>query len=89
MSSFLDIDRTETEAAQRQAKELEFAMLYVDAFVHNPAGRQLLAHWEETILRHRTPCNAHQNEYVWAEARRQFVQAIREQIATAGRIRGV
>jgi hypothetical protein len=89
MSNFLDIDRTEDEASKRREKELEFAMLYVDAFVNNPAGRQLLAHWEETILKHRTPCNAHQNEYVWAESRRQLIQSIRDQIAMAGMIRGV
>ena len=89
MNNFLNIDRTEDEASKRREKELEFAMLYVDAFVNNPAGRQLLAHWEESILRHRTPCNASQNEYVWAEARRHFIQAIRDQIRTAGEIRGV
>lgn len=89
MTNFLDIDQTETAARARAEQELEFAKLYVDCFVHNPAGRQLLEHWDDTLLRYRVPVNASLNEYVAVEARRAFVQQIKDQIRMAGMSRGL
>lgn len=88
-SSFLDIDQTETTARQRAERELEFAKLYVDVFVNNIAGRTLLEHWDETLLRYRVPVNASLNEYVAVEARRTFVQQIKDQIRMAALSRGL
>jgi hypothetical protein len=68
---------------EQHAKAVEFAKLYVEAFVFNPSGAQLLKHWDETLLRYRIPVNATINEYAAVEARRAFVQQIYNQIEFA------
>jgi hypothetical protein len=58
---------------QQHAKAVEFAKLYVETFVLNPSGAELLKHWDTTLLRYRIPVNATINEYAAVEARRAFV----------------
>lgn len=82
---FLDIDNGSMTQTQKghHADAVAFAKLYVEAFVLNPSGRQLLAQWDSALLRKRVPVNATVNEYVWAESRRAFVQEILQQIEFA------
>lgn len=68
---------------EQHAKAVEFAKLYVEAFVLNPAGARLLEHWDKTLLRYRVSVNATINEYVAVEARRAFVQQIHNEIEFA------
>jgi hypothetical protein len=68
---------------EQQAKAVEFAKLYVEAFVFNPAGAKLLEHWNRTLLHYRIPVNATINEYAAVEARRAFVQQIYNEIEFA------
>lgn len=68
---------------ERHAKAVEFAKLYVEAFVFNPSGAKLLEHWDTTLLRYRVPVNATINEYAAVEARRAFVQQIHNEIEFA------
>lgn len=68
---------------QQHAKAVEFAKLYVEAFVFNPSGAKLLEHWNKTLLHYRIPVNATINEYAAVEARRAFVQQIYNEIEFA------
>lgn len=73
---FLDGPRKE----EIQTKEREFAQLYVELFVNNPTGAQLLAHWEKAIFWRPTPPESSLQRYAADEARRQFIREIRGQI---------
>lgn len=76
---------------QQHARAVEFAKLYVEAFVYNSSGAKLLEHWDKTLLRYRVPVNATINEYAAVEARRAFVQQIHNEIEFArseGRLGG-
>lgn len=68
---------------QQHAKAVEFAKLYVETFVLNSSGAELLKHWDTTLLRYRIPVNATINEYAAVEARRAFVQQIHNEIEFA------
>lgn len=78
---FLDIGADARR--ENRVKAVEFASLYVSAFVNNPAGAQLLRHWTETLARKRTPVNATIQEYAANEANRAFVESIHDQIRLA------
>ncbi len=81
MSDFLDLS-DEVRETQRESA-VDYAKLYLAAFVHNPSGVRLLAEWEERVLRKPTPVNAPHTEYAANEAVRQFVLGIKQQIALA------
>lgn len=85
---FLALDESREQRALRIAQAKEFAQLYVAAFVHNPAGAKLLAHWDKTLLRKRVPTNAPHTEYAAAEAVRDFVAKIQEQIELVSTFEG-
>jgi hypothetical protein len=78
---FLDL----SDAVREQQREgaVDYAKLYLAAFVHNPAGARLLAEWEERVLRKPTPVNAPHTEYAANEAVRQFILGIKQQITLA------
>lgn len=82
------MDDFEFEGEQREAqdaqaaKAVEFANLYTAVFVSNEAGRQLLAHWTQSLNK-RVPVNATLNDYVATEAVRAFVADIHNQILIA------
>jgi hypothetical protein len=78
---FLDLSDTVRE--DQREKAVEYAKLYLAAFVHNPAGARLLAEWEERVVRKLTPVNAPHTEYAANEAVRQFVLGIKQQIVLA------
>ena len=81
MDDFLDTSDQQT-AMRRDA--IDYAKLYVMAFVHDPAGAKLLADWDARLLHKRIPVNAPHTEYAAVEAVRQFVHDIHAQIALAG-----
>lgn len=85
---FLSLEESKEQRSLRIAMVKEFAQLYVAAFVHNPAGAKLLAHWDKTLLRRRVPVNAPHTEYAAAEAVRDFVAKIQEQIEIASTCEG-
>lgn len=80
---FLAVPEDAKIKEDRQRKELEFSQLYVAAFVHNPAGAALLAHWTQVYAKKRTPVNAPHTEYAANEALRAFVEGVQEQIRFA------
>lgn len=80
MSQDFDFLGDEDKQAEQKAHAIEFAKLYVAAFVHNPAGKKLLDHWTSTLMRERLGPNNTPGEYAWAESRRAFVQNIQQQI---------
>jgi hypothetical protein len=86
---FLALSESTEQRAVRLGQAKEFAQLYVAAFVHNPAGAKLLAHWDKQLLRKRTPVNAPHTEYAAAEAVRDFVAKIQEQIELASTLEGI
>lgn len=77
---FLD---TGSSREEQRVKAVDYAKLYVYTFVDNPAGAELLKAWEERIVRKPTPINAPHTEYAAAEALRQFVNGIVQQIKVA------
>jgi hypothetical protein len=72
------------QQAQMRNDAVDYAKLYVAAFVHTPAGAKLLADWDQRLLHKRIPVNAPHTEYAAVEAVRQFVHDIHAQIALAG-----
>lgn len=68
---------------EQRVKAVDYAKLYVYTFVDNPAGAQLLKEWDERLVRKPTPVNAPHTEYAAAEALRQFVNGIIQQIKLA------
>lgn len=82
----IDEDFLETHdqaRAKQVAAAVEYAKLYVDAFVTSPSGAKLLADWDERLLHRRVPVNAPHTEYAAVEAVRQFVHDIHQQIRLA------
>lgn len=77
---FLD---TGEHREQQRTTAVEYAKLYVAAFVANPAGAQLLREWDERCVRKRVAVNAPHTEYAAVEAVRQFVIGIHDQIRMA------
>lgn len=67
---------------QRKA-DVERAQIYVAAFVNSPGGRALLAHWDKDIANLRVDVNASLSVHVAAEATRNFVRKIHDQIRLA------
>jgi hypothetical protein len=86
---FLALEESKEQRDLRVAMAKEFAQLYVAAFVHNPSGAKLLAHWDQTLLRKRVPVNAPHTEYAAVEAVRDFVAKIQEQINLASTFEGL
>lgn len=70
--------------AQMRNDAIDYAKIYVAAFVHTAAGAKLLADWDRRLLHKRIPVNAPHTEYAATEAVRQFVHEIHAQIALAG-----
>ncbi len=62
---------------------VDYALLYVDAFVRNPAGARLLADWDERLARKTVATNAPITEYAANNAVREFVNNIKGQIQLA------
>lgn len=83
---FLSLDDDEARAAQRAAA-LETASLYL-VFVTDERGRQLLALWDKTLRKRRTPVNAQVQEYAANEALRAFVEGLYDQIELAKQLKG-
>lgn len=83
---FLSLDDDEARAAQRAAA-LETASLYL-VFVTDERGRQLLALWDKTLRRRRTPVTAQVQEFAANEALRAFVEGIYDQIELAKQLKG-
>lgn len=85
--NWLDSDPRDASAsvaardAQRRA-DVERAQLYQAAF-SSPAGRVLLAHWDKEIANLRVDVNASLSVHVAAEANRNFVRKIHDQINLA------
>lgn len=68
--------------AQRLA-DVQRAQLYYAAFVESPAGRALLAQWDNDIRNMRVSVNATLSQFVAAETTRNFIQKIHDQIQLA------
>ena len=77
---FLDVSGVREE---QRVSAVEYAKLYVAAFVGNSAGAQLLREWDERCVRKRVAVNAPHTEYAAVEAVRQFVIGIHDQIRMA------
>lgn len=77
---FLNLDTPDKSA--QQANAIAFASKYL-IFTSSDDGKDLLAHWEETLMNKRTPTGASLNEYVANEALRAFVAGIKAQIRIA------
>lgn len=60
----------------------EFAQRYL-VFAETARGRDIMEHWEETILNRATPVNAPLQEYVRDEAQRDLIRGIKRQITLA------
>lgn len=71
--------------ATEQLKALEFASLYVQAFVNNPAGARLLEHWIQTTIMRPTVIGRNHAEDGVREGRADFVRGILQQIELAQR----
>lgn len=65
-----------------RAKAVEFAKLY-EVFVNTARGKELLEHWERTILEKSTPVESSLQRYVSDESVRDFIRGIRRQIQLA------
>lgn len=74
----------EAEKAQEEqkAKAISFAQIYL-VFVNNPRAKELLEHWEATLVNKQTPVSAPLQVYAADEAVRDFIRGIRRQIALA------
>lgn len=77
---FLDLSPPDKSA--QQANAIAFANKYM-IFTSSDDGKDLLAHWEETLMNKRTPIGASINEYAANEALRAFVAGIKAQIKIA------
>lgn len=75
------------EKSDPSIAEREFAQLYVEVFVHNPAGAKVLAQWERGVFWKMTPTNAPVTQYAADEALRQFIRGIRGQIERVAQAR--
>lgn len=80
-ADWLDDNGSAARAAQ-QAKAVDFAQNYL-VFEQDSRARALLEHWEQAVLRKRTPVDATHQRYAADEAVRAFVAGIREQISLA------
>ena len=70
-------------ASERHAAARSYAHRYVETFVNNPAGAQLLADWDQRLGQKRVPVNAPHTEYAAIEAGRAFIADIHAQIKLA------
>lgn len=77
----VDLEDRETQE-QNRLKAIEFARNY-EVFVNDPRGRELLEHWNKTLLRKRTPANSSLQQYAFDEATRAFIHGIHDQIELA------
>jgi hypothetical protein len=69
----------------KRDEALEFASLYRDVFVNNPAGARLLEHWIRTTIMRPTVQGRSYAEDAVREGRADFVRGILEQISMANR----
>lgn len=86
MSDWLE-GNSDDERENRLDQAREFAKLYL-IFEETARGREIMEHWEKTILMRTTPPSATVQEYAWNEAQRELVQGIKRQIDLAKEVPG-
>lgn len=72
----------EQHREEMRSKAMEFAKLY-EVFINTAQGRELLEHWEKTILDMSTPVESSLQRYANDEGVREFIRGIRRQLRLA------
>mgnify|MGYP000876534607 CR=1 FL=1 len=79
---WLDSEAIDAARGELAEKRLEFARNYL-VFDTDSRAKALLDHWEQHVLRKRTPVGASLQQYAADEAVRAFVGGILEQLRIA------